>query len=600
MKVSCIKKIYFSFGLVVVGLIIAYGFFLVSVSRAQSIKYEFAGWLWSENYGWISLNSGNPEIENPGSDYKVIMEGDEIYGWGWSSNLGWICFGKTCDPQNICNGSGSNPCYPNDFGTMNPPDGGWNLKKDARGMIVGWGKVLSLGDLGRIHFGQGFSVNTELVFGDDKGQTCYDCQKKCIEYAVNEDGKQTDDCLNYSETDFDSCNLCFTAVKFDSQNLPINSVDSVFGGSGNSCSDCSNCSKTISNDGVSFRIKCANCNNCYLYGGGIDQQNGEIIGWAWNGNEEPASQVGVGWIQLRPLGGESGVVYPWLQTLYGTVFSKNKIRQKSLVSGINATYCIISQDVYNFTSGKCVDNFKNIMIDFPKIQTKDTVYKNALGKIDLVGLTKTDKTINSTNYNKYGNKLNIYRANTYWGKEMTLNNEVFVINGDLSLAQGFKINNATNGQKGGGLVVVNGNLHIKSDYDYGQEKIETINQMASVAWVVKGDVIVDSNVKKIVGAFMVLGNNDICLQENGQPCSANVDYPKYKQNGYGVFFSSFSSQQLTVGGLIVSKALDFRRQYSNILSGSESIIYDGRFIANPPPGMKDFFGNLPIVRDFNF
>ncbi len=600
MNFDLIKKIYFSFGLIVVGLIIAYGFFLVSVSRAQEIKYEFAGWLWSENYGWISLNSGNPKIENSGAEYKVVLEGDEIYGWGWSANLGWICFGKTCDSRNICSSSGSNPCNPTDFGTMNSPYGGWTLKKDDGGMISGWGKVLSLGDLGRIHFGFSSSAGTDPVSGSDKGMACYDCQKKCLEYAVNEEGQTTSDCIRYSEIDFDSCRLCFTAVKFDGQNLPISSVDSVFGGSGNSCSGCSSCSKVSSKNGASFRIKCSACSSCYLYGGGIDQQNGEIIGWAWNGNDSPASSTGVGWIQLRPMGGESGVVYPWLQTLYGTVFSKNKIRQKSLVSGVNATYCIISQDVYNFTSGQCVDNFKNIAIDFPKTEITDSVYKNALGKIDLTGLTTVYKTANSKKYNKYGNELISYDNNSQWDKDIVMNNKVFVVNGDLYIRDRFKINNAGVGQKGNGLVVVNGNLIVNDDYDYSNQEIDSITKIASVAWVVKGDVVIDSGVKKVVGAFMVLGNNNNCLQEDDQPCSANIDYPKYKQNGYGVFFSGASTQQLTVGGLIIAKAFDFRRQYSNILSGSESIIYDGRFIANPPPGMKDFFGNLPVVRDFNF
>jgi hypothetical protein len=340
-----------------------------------------------------------------------------------------------------------------------------------------------------------------------------------------------------------------------------------------------------------------------LYGGALDNETGGLIGWGWNGNENPSapsefSNEGAGWVQLNALGGESGVVYPWLQTVYGSVFSRN-IRQKSMITGINATYCIFADSVYNFNSSDCPGNIANININFPQQSANDQVYKNALGRLDVKGLTAVTKNANGIKYNKYNNVILSFSddgSGIIWGigNKLESNNTVYIIDGDLTVTSGFSI------KQGNGIVVVNGSLTIGSDFDYDSQSVEDIKQLASVAWVVKGDVIINSNVQKIVGAFVILGGNESCLHEDGSSCSEAVIYPKYKQNSYGIFFSGASSQPLTVYGLLVAKAFDFRRTYSDIAQGSERIIYDGRLVANPPPGFKGFIESLPVVRDFEF
>lgn len=568
--------------------IVTFLLFFLNQTQAQKVKYDIAGWFWGEDYGWISLNSDNADLLGlPASQpYKLTMENDQITGWGWSSNVGWICFGQTCDPNYICdNVPAGNSCNPLSFGSA-VPAGGWKLVRNASTKALsGWAKVVSLKDSGWLHLGEGVVTSPGQV-----GVDCYDCS-----YDTS------------TPPNITGCNTCFTRAKFDGVNLPEANLDSVIGGSGNICFDCLNCRENISSDQSSFRVDCSVCGNCRLYGGVTDNETGGIIGWGWNGNEHPSDPVkvgteGAGWVQFNALGGESGVVYPWLQTLYGAVFSRNKIRQKTVISGVNATYCIFAKDVYNFKSGSCGQNISTIDIKFPQQNQADQSYKNVLGRLDLLGLSSKTKLSNSVYYNKYNNPIVELAGNQIWNESSIFNNKVYLINGNLTLASGFAVNNAGAGEQGNGLVIINGDLIINSDFDYNNSNIFGLDlkQLASVAWVVKGDVLVAPEVRRIVGAFLVLGASDNCLYADGSPCSTPVNYPKYLRNQYGVFFSGESDSPLTVSGLIIAKAFEFSRTYSDIKQGSERIIYDGRLIANPPPGLKSFLESLPVIRDFEF
>ena len=114
------------------------------------------------------------------------------------------------------------------------------------------------------------------------------------------------------------------------------------------------------------------------------------------------------------------------------------------------------------------------------------------------------------------------------------------------------------------------------------------------------DVFVDPGVSTSVGAFFVLGNGSSCIQTVPPP------YPRYVQNGCGVFFSVNPaagnmvdpSKNLNVLGLIMAKEFDFRRVYATALAGSEVITYDGRLGVNPPPGFQSFVEGLPVISDY--
>ena len=595
----------------------------VSVSAVEPI-YDVSGRLYSSNYEWISLNSDNKQIlDFPQSAYKVQVKNDELYGWGWAPYVGWVCFGKTCDPSTICDGTttqcpATSSCpvdKPNctiaeAFGEWLPGGWQWKAKLDiASGKITGMAKILSLKDAGLIDFGN----RNEYPGTTEKGVQCYDCKKTCEEWTVTStpfEGATTTPCIKEYDNKFDSCKTCFTRTNFDDVNIPNSATASVVGGSGNICSVCTDCAKVISADTKTFRIRCDNpastCSTCSLYGSASDSTDGALAGWAWNGNDDVASTTGAGWINFSTLGAP-GIVYPWLETQFGSVYGQSNIKQRSSVSGVNATYCIFAQDVYNFSSKNCSTVIKDVGISYLSGGTSNKVYKNALGKIDVAGLTAVHDhtTIGpiTYNYNKYGQQI-INGAPNFL---QPLDNKVYVVNDDdgdgiITFNQNYVIINGASGEKGNGLIIVNGNLTIKKNITYGSNTFSSLGELASVAWVVKGDVIIDSSVDKVAGAFILLGNGAPCLYANGTSCgiAATDEYPRFQQNGHGIFFSGDSNKSLTIVGLIMAKSFGFYRTYSNIKQGSERIIYDGRLIANPPPGLKGLAEGLPVIRDFEF
>jgi hypothetical protein len=55
---------------------------------------------------------------------------------------------------------------------------------------------------------------------------------------------------------------------------------------------------------------------------------------------------------------------------------------------------------------------------------------------------------------------------------------------------------------------------------------------------------------------------------------------------------------LTINGVTVAKQYDLRRLYpGSPTQAAEKFVYDGRIIANTPPGMSDIVKSLPIVGD---
>lgn len=581
-------------------------------TQAQSAEYDISGWMWSDNYGWISLNyinclnlpGGSCEYLAGVNEYGAKLDsGNNITGYGWSENVGWICFGSTCSDT----APDSNPASA--------------ALDENTGKITGWAKVLTLGDDGWIKLGRGG------VSGGDVGQECYDCEKKCDLWTQNCVGdppvcSDVEPCIQYSVNEYENCTACFTTTCF-CEELPVGSDpasncapncqwpqgesgdDPVIGGNEFICTgqrnsfapnpNCPDCC-TDCTESANGRISCNNCSSCELYGVNSNLSSGDLIGWAWNGNDGVGGNIGAGWIHQNAPGGGSYIVYPWLETQYGSIYSPEDVRQRAGVQRINATYCIFAQDIKHLTSFNCQRRFiSEVDIGFP---TGEQIYRNGLGRIDIDGLTQY-QLIEEVKYNKYGQEVVDI---TVLDSVMVFNNKVYVSVGDLAVNSGFSIDNGGIGEKGNGLIVVNGNLTINSDFDYNGSVLPgELSQLASIAWLVKGDIIVKSNVEKAVGAFIILGDGvTSCLYENDTACDGSVEYPRYKQNGYGIFLTEDSANSFTVFGLIVAKAFDLRRTYSDVERGSERIIYDGRLIANPPPGLDGFVEGLPIIRDFAY
>lgn len=65
-------------------------------ASAGTSDHTLAGWLWSDNIGWVSLNCSDTSSCST-SQYGVVIDyvTGELSGMAWSSNVGWISFNKS-------------------------------------------------------------------------------------------------------------------------------------------------------------------------------------------------------------------------------------------------------------------------------------------------------------------------------------------------------------------------------------------------------------------------------------------------------------------------------------------------------------------------
>jgi hypothetical protein len=147
-----------------------------SVKFAQGTASDnVAGYAWSSNYGWISMNCTNNNSCGAGHDYGVNIypatagvNAFNFVGYAWSPNIGWIsfqdpnppdayAFSSNCKVPANCSSGNCSACY-------NPDTG----------KIYGWAKALSLGDDGWINLGPvatspGVSVDRTVASGTFSG-----------------------------------------------------------------------------------------------------------------------------------------------------------------------------------------------------------------------------------------------------------------------------------------------------------------------------------------------------------------------------------------------------------------------------------------------
>lgn len=273
---------------------------------------------------------------------------------------------------------------------------------------------------------------------------------------------------------------------------------------------------------------------------------------------------------------------PWLETKYGNLFSKKKISAPETppAGRFNATYCITAKDqITNFQSEACLpatgETDPQTQFERPKA---DNAYGTVLGRIDVNGLVS----------GRYGTvvPLQADMSNVTY----PLNGKVYLLeNSDLTVAVPQTILNGGPSSRGNGTFVIKGgNLIINANVEYGATPVNALKELASVGWIVldtdvgdpaygtKGNVYFGANVTLASGAFFAGGQNGV--------------YTVWPD-------TAISSSPLRVYGLMVSRAFHLRRGYKSSNEGSEQFIYDGRSIANPPPGFADVSKNLPVFRD---
>lgn len=154
-------------------------------------------------------------------------------------------------------------------------------------------------------------------------------------------------------------------------------------------------------------------------------------------------------------------------------------------------------------------------------------------------------------------------------KSIENNGGVFYYDGDLVVDKSITWPNATGSLSGARTIIVKGNITFKksSYYDASSAGL-SLRNLASVAWIAEGDITFDQGVENVVGAFIATGK----------------------------ISTGIGKKPLTARGLMTASRFDFGRQFASQARGAEQIIYDGRAIFNPPPGLTDFVKALPIFR----
>lgn len=483
------------------------------VDEAQAGEQDnVLGWAWSENFGWFSANCANlaecPVPTPPPYDYGLnIGEDGSIVGYLWAEHIGWVKFGGTGAP------GGQEAFYDK------------NTSK-----IYGWAKILALGDNGWLKL-RGSSVSV----GVGPYRRCADCKD-----IKDDEGNLIDI----------QCRICFKSE--------------LYGGSNAICSSCSGCTRGDENI-------CNTCGECDAYGVAVDRDTGRILGWAWNGNLDSNGNltIGVGWLNFSPTPGGIVLKSPWLETLYGEIYSKNYVRSPSafvpLLGKYNATFCIEpAGTITHFTSeSSClIEGFE--IINYPKTINR---YTNVLGKIDLDGILS----------GQYGTVKEITDESEI---ESMLGGKIYYHEGDLTV--GVKeFLNGVGKQNGAGLILVKGNLNIVGNISYQSGNVSNLKNLSSIGWMVlddgtgtKGNINIDKSVEEIVGAFYAEGT-----VSTGTTGDSKTEVP------------------LTVKGLMLARMFKFERMWASAIRGSEQVIYDGRVLANTPPGMTDIVKALPVWRE---
>jgi len=278
---------------------------------------------------------------------------------------------------------------------------------------------------------------------------------------------------------------------------------------------------------------------------------------------------------------------PWLQVLYGSLYSKGDVSTftpfAETFGEANVTYCIdtgVGATISNWNGESCtadtgetpINARQTININAPKLSSN---YANILGRIDIDGL----RTANS----RYGTYVKL--------TDSTLTDEIPSLLGRGiydSPGSGFgnftmeakTFNNGAGNQNGSGIIIVRGNLDITGDIAYQVGTITKMKQLASL-----GILVLDDG----SGTY---GN--VNISPDVTTVSANIYAEGMISTGStGVVATEVP---LTINGVTVAKQYDFERLFPGTPDlPSEKIVYDGRIIANTPPGMNDIVQSLPII-----
>ena len=307
----------------------------------------------------------------------------------------------------------------------------------------------------------------------------------------------------------------------------------------------------------------------------VNMRQRSLEGWAWAGGETPEGvSIGPGWVQF-----EGSLDVPWLETKFGSVYGRHNVGSAETLGTpqdrYNAGYCILaSGSIINFYSEiNCLEAAYRDL-GFPGAGNS---YRNILGMIDFSRILNGNQLVFADADIDANLPVNL-AGRVYYFHEAGLNS--FTIDAPLTFLNAHNLNSS-----GAGTVVVDGDLRINSNMYYEANPVSgKIGNLASIAWIVKGDLIIDPGVTNLVGNFIVLGKDDVACPTAGCGWFLTGD-------------DSGGNQQLVLRGLVMAKTFSLQRYYKTGGEPAEKFIYDGRVLVNTPPGLEDFAKGLPVWRE---
>jgi len=297
-------------------------------------------------------------------------------------------------------------------------------------------------------------------------------------------------------------------------------------------------------------------------------------GWSWNGGDnidaDEEIERGDGWVlwdSTESMGGASVLAY-WFETLYGSVYSGGDISAPFAppINRYNATYLIQANGTIKpvFVTSESGTGAPYIFesSDYFELPDQENKYRGTLGWLDKAGMLA----------GRYGQVFNqIPSSQTVW-----LEGKVYHYEGDLNISSDITFMNDSGDGNGSGTIIVDGDLNINANLFYQTGSVAGVVQnLASVAWIVKGDVNIGSSVENVVGLFYSEG--DISTGTTG---------------------SSLSDVPLKIEGMLIAKKINLQRIFiDETKEPAEKIIFDGRVIVNPPLGTSDIGKGLPVFSE---
>ncbi len=584
-----------------------------------TVSDNVMGFAWSDPLGWISMNDQNAGACGGGGcgTYGVNVDPSSrlMTGWAWSDQVGWMCFGSTCTNAS-CQNDITDP-----LGLTNAPDGfapKANLDAGAGTVQVrGWAKMCALASKGWVSLNcsdPGFCGGvfpykviyaspakafytgvhspplptniTSLGWNSDAGGTglgYFDFQYLTLNTppeSICADGIDNDlngaiDCADAACLPNPVCALLESQCLSLAPTAPqIHACCSNGGDDTNPADGLVDCadpdcsakdpacappvvpeSQCLSNSPTLAQIHscCSdNVDNTVAANGAVDCADADCQA------TDP---------QCTPA---------WLQTQFGNVYSQQGIQGSTLKSS-TASYCLTSQGaITGFASDKGCVEAAGSQLNLPKSASG---YKGTLGSLDIQGILagRYGKVI------ELGNNVDVTGVFPAAG---ALAGKIYHATGNVTLGAKTYSNGSGPTDRGNGLLIVEGNLTITGNQGYAPTLgIQYLRELASVGFIVKktllgsgGNLSINPTVSQVVGVSFV--ENAI---STGTACPGNPVCP--------------ADTQLNILGLIAAHQINLERNFRDPLRPAELIQFDGRGVANPPPGLADVAKSLPSSKD---